>query len=429
MKVPDKLKQLRSGKLDLCEYLKTVCDGIESKESQIEAFVPGTFDRDRILETANELVTKYPHPPDRPAVFGLPIGVKDIFRVHGSPTRCGSRLPASLFEGVEASCVSKLRQAGAIIMGKTVTAEFAGLEPGATRNPHNFAHTPGGSSSGSAAGVAAEYFALALGTQTSGSITRPAAYCGVIGLKPSFGRIPRDGVILYSPSADHVGIFVKDADLISAIMPVLVEDWKIEKKDQQKKWVVGLPDGPYLKQATQRTLDHFFAQMKRLEQNGWIIKRIPLFEDIARINKRHNRLITGEVTRIHAQWYQEYTTLYSRRMTEDFSRGGYISDEELNDLRGQRLDLRKQIQETMDDQQIDCWACPSATDLAPRGLSSTGDPIMNVPWSNSGLPTLSVPSGFDPSGLPHGIQLVGKFMQDEDLVHCGEKLEKDLKQV
>jgi Asp-tRNA(Asn)/Glu-tRNA(Gln) amidotransferase A subunit family amidase len=366
MKIPDKLKQLRSGKLDLCEYLRTVCDGIESKESRIQAFVPGTFDRDRILETANELVAKYPHPPDRPAVFGLPIGVKDIFRVHGFPTRCGSRLPASLFEGVETSCVSKLRQAGAIIMGKTVTAEFAGFEPGATRNPNNFAHTPGGSSSGSAAGVAADYFALALGTQTSGSITRPAAYCGVIGLKPSYGRIPRDGVILYSQSADHIGIFVKDADLISAIMPVLVKDWKFKKKASQKKLVVGLPDGPYLKQATQRALDHFFAQ------------------------------------------------------------GSYVSDEELNDLRSQRMNLRKQIQKTMDDQQMDCWACPSATDLAPQGLSSTGDPIMNVPWSNSGLPTISVPSGFDPSGLPHEIQLVGKFMQDEDLVINAKKLEKDL---
>ena len=426
MKISDRLKQFRSGKLDVCEYVKAVCNEIESKEPQIQAMVPGTFDRDKILDSANELAAKYPHPSDRPAVFGLPIGVKDIFRVHGFPTRCGSRLPASLFEGVEASCVSKLRQAGAIIMGKTVTAEFAGLEPGATRNPHNFAHTPGGSSSGSAAGVAAEYFALALGTQTSGSITRPAAYCGVVGLKPSFGRIPRDGLILYSPSVDHVGIFVKDADLIPAIMPVLVEDWKIEKKDRSKKWVVGLPDGPYLKQATQRELDHYFAQMKNLEQKGWIIKRTPLFEDIARINTYHNRLTTGEVTRVHAQWYQEYPTLYSRRMAEDFSKGAYISDEELNDLRGQRMELRKQIQQTMDDQQIDCWACPSATDIAPQGLSSTGDPIMNIPWTNSGLPTISVPSGFDPSGLPHGIQLVGKFMQDEDLVVCARYLEKNL---
>jgi Asp-tRNA(Asn)/Glu-tRNA(Gln) amidotransferase A subunit family amidase len=190
---------------------------------------------------------------------------------------------------------------------------------------------------------------------------------------------------------------------------------------------VGLPDGPYLKQATRRALDRFFTQMKRLEKNGWIIKRVSLFENITDINKRHNRLTTGEVTRIHAQWYQEYPTLYSRRMAEDFSRGRYISDEELNELRGQRLELRKQIQDIMDDQQIDCWACPSAPDLAPQGLSSTGDPIMNVPWTNSGLPTISIPSGFEQSGLPHGIQLVGKFMQDEDLVYSATMLEKDLK--
>ncbi len=427
MSVLDILKRTRSGELGLREYLTALCDEVESKEPQIQAFVSGTFNRNRILDTANDLLEKYPHPADRPPLFGLPIGVKDIFRVHGFPTQCGSRLPPSLFEGVEASCVNKLRQAGAIIMGKTVTAEFAGFEPGPTRNPHNFAHSPGGSSSGSAAGVAIGYFPVALGTQTSGSITRPAAYCGVIGLKPSFGRIPRDGVILYSQSIDHVGIFVRDSELIHSVMQVLVEDWSNENLEIQKKPVVGLPDGPYLKQATQPALDHFFAQMKRLEQKGCEIKRIPLFDDIARINACHDRLVTGEVTRIHAQWYRGYPALYSNRMLESFSRGSHISDEELNELRKQRMDLRKQIQETMRAHHIDCWVCPSATDSAPAGLSSTGDPIMNLPWSNSGLPTISIPSGVDSSGLPHGIQLVGKFMRDEELLDSASKLEKDLK--
>ena len=194
MTFSDIVSKLNTGELDLWEYLNDLCDRIDSKEPQIEAIVPGTYDRKRIIKDAEILLEKYPDASARPPLFGIPVGVKDIFRVEGYPTRCGSALPGDLFDGPEADSVTKLKRAGAIMMAKTVTTEFAYNEPGPTRNPHNLKQTPGGSSSGSAAGVAGEFFPLALGSQTVGSVIRPAAFCGIVGFKPSYNRISIEGV-------------------------------------------------------------------------------------------------------------------------------------------------------------------------------------------------------------------------------------------
>jgi len=382
--------------------------------------VSGTFERTQSIEKARLLEKRFPDPDMRPPLFGLALGVKDIFHVDGFETRCGSRLPASLFEGAEASSVKRLKDAGAIIFGKTVTAEFAGSEPGPTRNPHNFAHTPGGSSSGSAAGVASGYFHLALGTQTSGSVIRPAAYCGVVGFKPSFNRVPTDGVIPFSDSTDHVGIFVPDTSLVNIVMRVLVDDWKTTKWRPH----LGVPDGPYLKQASPRALSHFEEAVKQIEQNRFTVRRIPAFDDIERINRCHRRLIIGEITRVHRNWYQSYPELYRPRTVEYFVKGKHISESDLPELREKRLELRNRIQDHMEEYQIEAWITPSATGSAPRGLSSTGNPIMNIPWTNAGLPVASIPSGTDESGLPYGLQIVGKFMEDEKTAAVAEELEK-----
>jgi Asp-tRNA(Asn)/Glu-tRNA(Gln) amidotransferase A subunit family amidase len=217
MTVLDTAAQLRSGALDLREYLGQVCDRIEADEPALQALVPGTYARSGILQQAANLLVRYPDPASRPLLFGVPVGIKDIFRADGYPTRCGSALPAALFEGPEAPCVTRLRENGAIFIGKTATTEFAFFEPGPTRNPHNPDHTPGGSSSGSAAGTARGYFLFALGSQTIGSTVRPAGYCGVIGFVPSFGRISTAGVIPLSPSADHVGLFSLDASALGDV--------------------------------------------------------------------------------------------------------------------------------------------------------------------------------------------------------------------
>ena len=154
----------------------------------------------------------------------MPVGVKDIFHAAGFETRAGSQLPPELLTGPEADAVGRLRAAGCLILGKTVTTEFAYYEPEPTRNPHNLAHTPGGSSSGSAAAVAAGLAPLALGTQTIGSVIRPAAFCGIVGFKPSYGRISPEGLIFFSPSLDHVGLFTQDVAGMSLAAAVLCEN-------------------------------------------------------------------------------------------------------------------------------------------------------------------------------------------------------------
>ena len=203
---------------------------IERLEPTIQALLPEGDRFERLRGGARELLARYhttPHPPHspQPPLFGVLVGVKDIFHVDGWVTRAGSRLPPEVLQGPEAESVTRLKDAGALLLGKTVTTEFAHFMPGPTRNPHDTDHTPGGSSSGSAAAVAAGFCQLALGTQTIGSVIRPASFCGVIGLKPTYGRISTHGVVPLAPSLDHVGCFAADLDTLTRAARVLYATW------------------------------------------------------------------------------------------------------------------------------------------------------------------------------------------------------------
>ena len=190
-------QMLRSGAMDLHDYIDSMCDRITAVDAQVWAFVTEPDRRGRLHRQADALLARYPLPAERPALFGVLAGVKDIFHVEEFITAAGSDVPPEEFAGEESEAVRALRAAGALIAGKTVTTEFAYFEPGPTRNPHNLAHTPGGSSSGSAAAVAAGLCALALGTQTIGSVIRPASFCGVVGFKPTLHRIPSRGIVYF----------------------------------------------------------------------------------------------------------------------------------------------------------------------------------------------------------------------------------------
>ena len=423
MNILHTITKLRRGEVDLLKYVRSLCDRIEAEDPKIHALVPGTFDRARCLKQVSRLLEQYPDPETRPLLFGVPVGVKDIFRVAGYPTQAGCKLPAELFEGKEATCVSRLRVAGAIIMGKTETTEFAWMEPGPTRNPHHLEHTPGGSSSGSAAGVAAGFFPFALGTQTAGSITRPAAYCGIVGFKPTFGRIPASGVIPFSPSADHVGFFCEDPSGVGIFASVLAEEWQLPfESAPQGRPVLGVPEGPYLAQAAENAREYFERGLMKLIGAGYPIKRIDCLSAIETVNQCHRRMIAAEMARVHSVWFKSYGHLYRKRTVETIEQGLAISEAQLKRLRSGRLPFREELGQLMRSERIDCWICPSATDHAPPGLESTGSPTMNIPWTYAGLPTISLPAGMDSSGLPLGIQLVGHYAKDEELVVCAEGL-------
>lgn len=423
---------LRNGSLFIVDYVNEICDRIDEIEPKIEALIPEKNRRQRLLQEALELQQRFPNPKNRPPLYGVPVGIKDIFPVDGFPTKAGSKLPEELFAGQEAACVMLLKRAGALILGKTVTTEFAYFEPGPTRNPHNIHHTPGGSSSGSAAGVASGFFALALGTQTIGSVIRPAAFCGIIGFKPSYDRIPTEGLLFFSKSADHIGFFTQDIEGIQLAASILCRDWKVRiptpyLSREGNLPVLGVPDGNYLAQASKEGLAAFEAHLQKLEHAGYTIKRLQMFEDIEAINYRHRRMTAAEFAKEYDKWFERYRELYRPRTLQAILEGQQVSAEELDSARAGQLALRHQLEDVQTASGVDLWISPPATGDAPEGIHATGDPIMNLPWTHAGLPTLTIPAGKSQRDLPLGLQLTAAFMQDEQLVEWARTLVKTLR--
>ena len=411
---------LRRGGDALEQHIHTVCDRIDEMESEVQALVPEVGKRERLLEEAKGLQACFPNPVKRPLLFGALIGIKDIFHVDGFTTRAGTRLPPGLFAGAEAECVRALRRSGALLLGKTVTTEFAYFEPGPTRNPHHLGHTPGGSSSGSAAAIAAGFCPLALGTQTIGSVIRPAAFCGIVGFKPSFGRIPTAGLVHYSKSVDQVGVFTQDVVGQQLVASVLCREWT--ERTPSGRAVLGVPEGAYLEQAEASGLEAFGDHSERLRQAGYEIRRLAVLDDIAQINERHRLLAAAEMAQVHNSWFGDHETLYRPRTAELIREGREVREDLVQ--RGQlgTRELRRELELLMRKHGIDVWICPAAPGPAPAGIESTGDPVMNLPWTHAGLPVLSLPAGKAANGLPLGLQCVAGFMQDEALLTWGREL-------
>lgn len=399
-----------------------LCERVAGADDTLRVFVPGTFDRRRVMAQVDRLLADFPETAARPPLFGIPVGVKDIFHCQDYVTRCGSALSPELFQGPEASVVTRLKAAGAVVMGKAATTEFAYFAPAATRNPVNPAHTPGGSSSGSAAGVAAGFFDYALGTQTVGSVIRPAAYCGITGFKPSLGRVDTDGVVPFSQTADQVGVFCRTAADLPAILKVAAKRWRAVQAPVSAR--LGLPAGAYLLQADGPALKAFGEQAHLLRQAGYDIVEVDALGDIQDINQRHQRLVAAEIARVHASWFQENADRYRSATREIITAGMEVAEKELAPLRRSGTRLRSALFETMARHRLDAWICPSAMGEAPAGLATTGSPLMNLPWTHAGLPAVTVPAGKGPGGLPLGIQLVGPFMADEFLAALSNRIER-----
>ncbi|MER2598391.1 MAG: amidase [Caldilineales bacterium] len=404
---------LRRGEADLSRFLDDLCTRITTVDLQLQALLPEADRCSRLHHEATRLLQRYPEPAERPALFGIPVAVKDIFRADGFNTQAGSALPSALFAGSEAATVHRLRAAGALILGKAVTTEFAYFEPGPTRNPHNPAHTPGGSSSGSAAAVAAGLAPLALGTQTIGSVIRPAAFCGVVGFKPSLGRVDGSGLVFFSRTLDQVGFFTQDVAGAALAAAVLCDEWRPVALTRQP--VLAVPVGPYLAQAEPEALAAFWQQVTRLRRAGLTVLELPELADIEAIAALHRRLVFAEFAAEHAAWYAAYASLYRPRSAEIIELGRTVSLQEQAAARHHVLTLRARLETAMDEAGIDAWICPAARGPAPLGLHATGDPAMNLPWTHAGLPVIGLPAGLAANGLPLGVQLVARFGADESL--------------
>ena len=395
------------------------------REPEVQAFLPEDGRFERLRRETETIAQRWPDPQDRPPLFGVPVGVKDIFHVDGFETRGGSRLPPEELRGPEAASVTTLKEAGALVLGKTVSTEFAYFAPGPTRNPWHPGHTPGGSSSGSAAAVAAGLAPLALGTQTVGSILRPATFCGAVGFKPSYERISRYGVIPLAPSYDHVGFFTPDVAGAERAASVLCREWRPAATARRPR--LGSPEGPYLERAAGEGLVHFREVCHRLAGAGYEVETVSALEDFPEIVERHFRVLAAEVAQVHRDWFARFGDLYDHRTAELIQRGQAVTDDQLARDLDEREGLRTALTAVMDQRGIDLWISPPALGAAPRGLDSTGDPVMNIPWTQAGMPAVGLPAGRNAAGLPLGLQVAARWWADEALLAWARELAEVLR--
>ncbi len=412
---------LRHGKLNLSIYLEHLEAHFIEENERVQAFLPEDGRFERLQRDAEELEEQYPNPEERPPLYGVPVGIKDIFHVDGFPTQAGSKLPVDVLAGPEAESVSQLKQAGALILGKTVTTEFAYFGPGPTRNPYNIEHTPGGSSSGSAAAVGANLSPLTLGTQTIGSVVRPASFCGCVGFKPTSARISAKNVIPLSPTLDHIGLFTQDVAGARLAASILCNNWETVDVSPGKP-LLAIPAGPYLQKADTENLAHFKNTCQTLEQAGYKILYVETMPNFEQIYTQHNALVAKETADVHARWFAKYGQLYHPKTAGLIERGQQISADQAQNYNNSREKLRQELTTQMDSHNISLWIAPASVGTAPAGLDSTGDPIMNLPWTYAGLPAMNVPSGLAENGLPLGLQLVAGWWQDEQLLTWAEDI-------
>jgi Asp-tRNA(Asn)/Glu-tRNA(Gln) amidotransferase A subunit family amidase len=360
--------------------------------------------------------------PDAP-LAGVPFAVKDVIDVAGMPTRCGSEVEPEAPRAFDASCVSLLRRAGAIPIGKAVTAEYAYREPGPTQNPRAPGHTPGGSSSGSAAAVADGMVPFALGTQTGGSLIRPAAYCGVVGFKPSFGAIFRDGLRLTCESLDVIGWHtrsVADCELLADILLPYAAPSEGLNARPRKIAVVAGGASQGLEPAGQRALQ----RARDIFQNlGIQCDEVP-FAQNAEIVGIHGTIMHYEFARSLYPVVCRDAQGVSASIRETVQKGFEIAAQEYLEKRHAQLRWRAAWDAMFGD--ADLILTPSAPGVAPQGLANTGTSTFNRVWSALGWPCLHLPMGVCEAGLPIGVQLVGRFEHDRQLLAWAQTLHGDL---
>ncbi len=401
-------------------YIQLLKARYEAFEPQVQSLVPSEenpFERlEREVDRLQEIRSQKSDLP----LFCVPFGLEDVFHAEGFQTRAGSLLPPHVLSGEEGPLVKKLRRLGALILGKTHTAEFAYLAPPPTRNPHDPNRTAGGSSSGSAASVAYGLCPIAIGTQTVGSVIKSAAFCGIFGFKPCFGRVPTEGSIPLSPSLDHVGFFTRDLEGMELAASLLVDNWS--SSEDEREFLLGIPEGPYLRWAGPQAMENLRLALTRLREKGLKIVEVKVLENFQEITHRHRRLMAAEAAQVHREWVSEFRSLYRPQTLSLIERGMSVPDTEVEIYREGRVILREILTEIMEQKGISAWISPATVGPAPMGLTNTGESIMNLPWTYAGLPAISLPFGKSREGLPIGVQLVGRWMKDEELLALSKVL-------
>ena len=388
------------------EALVAAClDRIASAEPEVQAWE--WLEPERALAQARA-ADAAPRPP----LFGLPVGVKDIIDTADLPTACGSPVHRNRRPARDAACVAALRAAGAVILGKTVTTEFAVYTAGRTRNPRRLTHTPGGSSSGSAAAVAARMVPAALGTQTAGSVIRPASFCGVFGFKPSFGRLPMTGIHPLAPSLDTLGVFTRalgDLPLLLGALGLPVEDAPPGRPPRIGVWRTELWD-----QATPAAQRCVEDAARTLAGAGAVVQDVELGGGCAGLAEAQATVMGVEAASSLAEIRAAHGDALSARLRAFLDAGAGTPPARYREARALAEAGRKRAAEVFTE--LDVLLTPSAPGEAPLGLGATGDPAFNRIPTLLGLPCLNLPGAVGPAGLPLGLQLVGPAAGDATLL-------------
>ena len=411
-------RQVLDGQTTPNELVEHCLGCIEQRDEVTQAWA--WLDSERARREASRLTDELKTGSPRSDLHGIPFGVKDIFDTAGLATEWGSALCRGRVPAKDAALVARLREAGAIVLGKTHTTAFAYFDAGPTRNPHNAKHTPGGSSSGSAAAVAEGMIPFALGSQTQGSVIRPASFCGVVGLKPSFGQLPTEGVMPFAPTLDQMGLFTPTVDDMAFL-------WRATRGASGVKppadrlaaplWPIDAELEPEMQTAFRQALE-------QLRATGFAVDPVSLPEGFSELPRATKCVMRFEAAEVHRQPFEQHGREIGAKLFElivegrETTRSEYESSLEVLDRA--RADFAALTQE------FPVWATPAALGPAPKGLTSTGDPCCNAPFTALGVPTLSLPFGVSDSGLPLGIQLAAGKNQEDLLLSTALRCESKM---
>ncbi len=426
----DAARAIRDGSISSEELVEACLARIRDVDESVQAWA--FLDPEHALKQARELDERRREGRALGALHGVPVGIKDIIDTEDMPTEDGTALHAGRTPENDATVVAMLRSAGAVIMGKTVTTELATYAPGKTRNPHHPDHTPGGSSSGSAAAVAAGMVPLALGTQTNGSVIRPAAYCGVFGFKPTHGLISRYGVLKLSRALDQVGVFGRTVeDVALACEQIVGHDARdpdtrprarvpfvtIAAEDPPLPPLIGFVKTPMWDRATGETHEAFAEVMEHLADR---VAEVTLPDSALRALEWHRTVMEAEMAANLAAEYDRGRDRLSDSLRSQLERGRSYSALDYQTALSRMPQVAEGLEDLFD--RYDALLTPSAAGIAPQGLASTGDPLFCTLWTYCGMPALNLPLMRGAGGLPLGMQLVGPRHGDARLLRTARWL-------
>jgi Asp-tRNA(Asn)/Glu-tRNA(Gln) amidotransferase A subunit family amidase len=426
-------REIREGRLTSEEMVQACLERVRALEPKVEAWQ--FLDEGHALAQARACDERKRSGEPIGPLHGVPVGVKDIIDTTDMPTENGTVLHKGRTPREDAAVVKMLRAAGAVILGKTVTTECAYFSPGKTRNPHNPEHTPGGSSSGSAAAVAAGMVPLALGSQTAGSVIRPAAFCGAYGFKPTHGLIPRTGILALSRTLDHVGLFARSVEDLALLLEQLQGHDELDLDTRPRARVpfrtIALEEPPlepmfaFIKtphwERTDPDTKEAYAELR--ETLGKQVEEVELFPSAAEAWDWHRTIMECEMAaNLEPLWVAGRDKL-SGKLRSLLERGREAKA--LDYQRAlRRIPLAVESLDELFQQRYDAILTPPALGTAPKGLGSTGDPVFCSIWTLLGMPAITLPLMQGQNGLPLGVQLVGRKGYDARLLRTARWLEK-----